>query len=100
MSLNSKQATLTAPGNNTPKGWGTVVNPTTATIIPAVTGSKVAIIQAETGGIRYRDDGTPPTSTVGMLIPANTSVAYQGDLTTIKVIQASGAATVNILYYG
>lgn len=59
----------------------------------------IAIIVAETAGVRWRDDGTAPTSTVGMPLATGVTLQYDGDLTRIRFIQQSAGAIINISYY-
>lgn len=59
----------------------------------------LAIITAETKGVRWRDDGVDPTSTVGMPLAAGTTLQYDGDLTKIKFIEQEASAKLNISYY-
>lgn len=59
----------------------------------------LAIITAETKGVRWRDDGIDPTSTVGMPLAAGTTLQYDGDLTKIKFIEQEASAKLNISYY-
>lgn len=59
-----------------------------------------AIIQAEAQAIRWRDDGTAPTATVGMVIPAGGELRYDGaDMSAIKLIQVTTGAIANVSYY-
>lgn len=54
-----------------------------------------------TGAIRFRDDGTAPTSNIGMRLPAGVApYFYQGDLYRILFIVDSvpGNADVNATY--
>ena len=58
-----------------------------------------ALIIAETQGVRWRDDGTAPTASVGMPLAAGVPLQYDGDLTKIKFIEQTGSAKLNISYY-
>lgn len=58
-----------------------------------------ALIIAEDQPVRWRDDGTDPTSTVGMILPINVPFQYDGDLTRIKFIQTAASAKLNVSYY-
>lgn len=59
-----------------------------------------AIIQAEAQAIRWRDDGTAPTATVGMLIPAGGELRYDGaDMSAFRMIQVTAGAIANVAYY-
>ena len=58
-----------------------------------------ALIIAETQGVRWRDDGTDPTSSVGMPLATGVALQYDGDLTKIKFIEQVAGAVLNISYY-
>ncbi len=67
----------------------------TSDAIPAE--SVFALIQAE-GDIRWRDDGTNPTATIGMLLADGDSIWYTGsDLTKMKLI--TNGSQANISFY-
>lgn len=58
------------------------------------------LISVETADVRIRDDGTNPTSSVGMLIKKDSQPwSYEGDLSALKIISTSGTAAVKVLYY-
>ena len=59
----------------------------------------VAYIVAETQAVRWRDDGTDPTATVGMPLATGTGFPYDGDLTKIRFIEQTASAKLNISYY-
>jgi hypothetical protein len=59
----------------------------------------LALIVAEGAPVRWRDDGTAPTSTVGMPIAIGVPFQYDGDLTKVRFIQQSASAILNISYY-
>jgi hypothetical protein len=73
--------------------------------VPAVdiAGNKVmptrAFIVAEGNNIRWRDDGTNPTASVGMILIQNNVLSYDGDLNKIKFIQTGASAKLNVSYY-
>lgn len=58
----------------------------------------VAVIQAETQAVRWRDDGTNPTSSVGMVLSAGDTLIYDGDLNAIKFIETAASAKLNVTY--
>lgn len=63
-------------------------------------GASFALIRSETADVRWRDDGTNPTATVGALLAANESLEYDGPLDAIKFIRTGGTdATLGIHYY-
>lgn len=71
--------------------------------IPA--GAFYAFIVPETNAIRIRDDGTNPTTTVGMPVSAGVpyyataTAASTAPLSSVAIISQSGTATVNITFY-
>ena len=58
-----------------------------------------ALIICETQGVRWRDDGTSPTASVGMPLAAGVPLQYDGDLNKIRFIQQTASAKLNISYY-
>ncbi len=58
-----------------------------------------ALITAEAQALRWRDDGTAPTSTVGMPLAVGVTLQYDGDLSKIRFIEQVGGGIVNISYY-
>lgn len=62
--------------------------------------SKRVLLQAETQNIRFRDDGTSPTASVGMILLAGaTPFEYVGDISTIQFIQVTTSAKLNAAFY-
>jgi hypothetical protein len=72
-------------------------NPTTGPALPE--SSVRALIQAEGADVRWADDGTTPTASLGMIIPNGVVLEYEGDLSKIKLIQAAASAKLNVSYY-
>jgi hypothetical protein len=58
-----------------------------------------ALIVAETQGVRWRDDGTAPTASVGMPLAVGVPLQYDGDLKGIRFIEQAASAKINISYY-
>lgn len=56
-----------------------------------------AVIAVEGAGIRWRDDGTAPTASVGMPVTNGQTFAYQGNLAAIQFIGTG--ATINVTYF-
>lgn len=63
-------------------------------------GTAYALIQAETQAVRWRDDGTNPTTTVGMRIPAGGELRFEGQFSRLKFIEEAASAKLNVSYYG
>ncbi len=51
--------------------------------------------------LMWRDDGTDPTATEGMLLRAGATLTFDGDLTNFRMIRAGGAdvTSVRVSYY-
>lgn len=89
-----------------PLGYQQITMNASALTLTVPTGARWAIITAEgtaADTVRWRDDGTAPTSTVGMpiAVPANglsSTIIFATDLTALQFI---GAATskLDISYY-
>jgi hypothetical protein len=60
---------------------------------------RVALIQALDQNVRYRDDGTDPTSSTGIRIHAGETIWYTGDVRAIKFIEEASGAELNISVY-
>jgi len=58
-----------------------------------------ALITPETQNVRWRDDSTNPTASVGMPLAAGVTLQYDGDLSKIKFIEQTASAKLNISYY-
>jgi hypothetical protein len=66
--------------------------------IPADT--RLIAIQAETQPLRWRDDGTNPTSSVGMIIAAGDILWYDGAKPgSLKLIETASSAKANLAFY-
>jgi hypothetical protein len=59
----------------------------------------IAIIVAEGAAVRWRDDGTAPTASVGMPLATGVTLQYDGDLSQIQFIEQAASAKLNISYY-
>ena len=67
----------------------------------APTAVVMAIIRPTGANVVWRDDGTAPTASVGMLLTTTDSppFEYYGDLAAIQFIQAASSAVLNVSYY-
>lgn len=65
--------------------------------IPA--GARMVLIQAQDQNVRWRDDGTDPTSSAGMVIEAGQTLVYIGRLSSVKLIETTASAKVNVTFY-
>lgn len=58
------------------------------------------LLRAETKDIRWTDDGTTPSTTVGqVLMFLDPAMWYAGDLTALKFFEDDASALLKVLYY-
>jgi hypothetical protein len=60
--------------------------------------SEMALVIPE-GAIRFRCDGTAPTSTNGMALVANQPLPFTGPLAAIKLIAQAGSVDIGVEFY-
>ncbi len=65
-----------------------------------------AIIQVTANSIRWRADGTAPTATAGILVPAGANIEFMdladnwiGVIKTFKAIGISGTAVLEVAFF-
>jgi hypothetical protein len=86
----------------TPLGYQQITTLTSATLLTVPTGANCAFISVESAAVRYRDDGTAPTASIGMPLAITSNgppLIYCGTLSAIQFIQQASSATLNVLYY-
>lgn len=80
-------------------GYQQITSLSASAALTVPTGATMALIVADTQGVRWRDDGIAPTASVGMPLAVGVSLSYDGDLKAIRFIQQAASATLNISYY-
>lgn len=83
------------------QGYQQLTVSTTAVVLTVPAGAKRALITLEpTNGVRWRDDGTAPTATVGMPIAGGGTLEFEGKLEAVRLIRSGAAdAVANVNYY-
>ena len=82
-----------------PLGYVQLTSINSATGLSPPSDATIAEIIVEAQGIRYRDDGTAPTASVGMPVAAGNSFQYAGDLQQVQFIAQISGAILNVSYY-
>lgn len=82
-----------------PLGYQQITTLTSSTALTVPAGATAAVITAESQAVRYRDDGTAPSATVGMPLAVATTLVYTGTLSAIRFIEQTSAAKLNVAYY-
>jgi hypothetical protein len=80
-------------------GYQQITSLSSAAGLTVPQGATLALIVPETQNVRWRDDGTDPTASVGMPIFVGASLSYDGDFNRIKFIEMTASAKLNISYY-
>ena len=86
-------------GGLAPLGYQQITSLSAAAGLTIPTGAVIAILNAEDQDVRWRDDGTDPTATVGMVLPRGSYYTYGGTLSALKLIEETASAKLNISYY-
>lgn len=70
---------------------------TSGGIPPAAT---MALLQAETADVRWRDDGGAPTAAIGsIVVHGNNPILYTGTLSALRFIALSGSPLLDVAFY-
>ena len=80
----------------------TSLSSSTGLTVPTLNGIKptFALLQCEAQSVRWRDDGTAPTATVGMILNVgDPPYPYDGDLSAIRFIESTASGKLNVSYY-
>lgn len=62
-------------------------------------GTTRAQISVSAQAVRYRDDGTAPTASVGYPKPTGSEFTYAGNFQNLQFIAQTGTATLDVLFY-
>lgn len=82
-----------------PLGYQQITSLSAATALTVPAGARLALIVAETQAVRFRDDGTNPTASVGIPLSVDVPFPYNGDLRKLRFIEQTASAKLNITYY-
>jgi hypothetical protein len=93
------QRTSTGQSYMEPLGYVQLTAATAVGLGTVPDGTTIAMIQCETQNIRWRDDGTNPTTAVGQLLVANSTIFYSGTMSAFKMIEVVASTKVNVSFY-
>lgn len=91
-------------GQRVPNGFQQITSLSSAVGLTVPAGTRLVLIQAEDQNVRWRDDGTDPTASVGMVITSDSLLVYTGagevsPFEAIRFIQETASAKLNVSYY-
>lgn len=93
--------TKVVSGKDNPCGCAQITSLSSAVGLGTIPANAARVLlQAESQNVRWRDDGTDPTASVGTLIYAGQLFEYTGTLSAIKFIEAASGGKLNVSYYG
>ena len=88
-----------APYVATPLGYQQITSLSSAQTLTVPGGATFCVVSVEIAGVRWRDDGTAPTASIGMPISPGGGLSYSGSLAAIQFIQQGAGAVINVGYY-
>lgn len=94
-----EERTHTLDAKLVPMGYQQITGLSTVKGLNPPQHARVALIQGLSQNVRWRDDGTVPSATVGMQLLATRDFLYTGDLVQIKFIEEAASAEINVSYY-
>jgi len=80
-------------------GYQQITSLSASTALTVPSGATLALIVPETQAVRWRDDGTAPSATVGMPLAVGVPLMYDGNLQNIKFFEQTASAKLNVSYY-
>lgn len=82
-------------------GYQQITSLSAATALTVPPGAAMALIIPETQAVRWRDDGTNPTASVGQPLAVGAELSYDAaNLAALKFIEQVSGAKINVTYYG
>ena len=83
-----------------PVGYQQIAAFSTVQTLTPPAGATAALIRVETTSVRWRDDGTAPTASVGqLLLTTDAPFWYPGVLSALQFIPTSSTSTLDVTYY-
>lgn len=85
-----------------PIGYQQITSLSAATGLTVPAGAITAIVQATGQAVRFRDDGTNPTASVGETLGVGLTATVSGreTLAAIRFIETAASAKLDVSYYG
>ena len=81
-------------------GYQQITSLGTATALTIPAGTRLILITPTTQAVRWRDDGTNPTATVGYPLAVGAELLYTcAQMSALRFIEQTAGAVLNICYY-
>lgn len=85
--------------NSDSRGYQQISSLSGVVSLSVPSGAKSCIVHAEGQAVRWRDDGTNPTASVGMLLPVGGELRYDGNMVAIRFVETAASAKINCAFY-
>lgn len=84
-----------------PLGYQQMTSLGSATALPSIPAkARYALVICASQTVNWRDDGSAPTTSVGMPLTTNTPIIFaEQPLSAVEIIQTASSATCNVSYY-
>lgn len=82
-----------------PLGYQQITSLSSASALTVPAGTNFCVVSCETQNVRWRDDGTDPTASVGHILVTGGYLVYDGLVSKIKFIETTTSAKLNVTYY-
>lgn len=86
--------------NARPLGYEQITGLNTVKSLTVPQGTSLVLITTTSQQVRWRDDGTNPTASVGYPLPAGGELVYTGAPGALRFIESAASATLDVVYYG
>lgn len=91
-------ATEIVSGSDTPVGYQQITSLSAAVGLTVPANARFALIVPESQAVRWRDD-TDPTASVGWPLAVGQTLNYTGNLKSIRFIEQTASAKLNVSFY-
>lgn len=82
-------------------GYQQITSLSSAQALTVPAGTMLALIIPQTQSVRWRDDGTSPTASVGQPLAVGQELEYDSaNIASLKFIEQTASAAINVTYFG
>ena len=90
----------TSDASLNPKGYQRITGLSTVKSLTVPGGVRTVMLKCETQPVRWRDDGTDPTTTDGFLLDAGEEFMYTGKPQKLRFIETVPGSVLHANFYG
>ncbi len=82
-------------------GYVQITNLTASTALTIPAGTSLILVQPQTQAVRWRDDGSDPTASVGYPLAVGSELRYTcAQMSRLRFIEQTASAAINVVFYG